>query len=320
MKTVPIARTDLAPGAISLGTNMFGSALDEATAGAVLDAFLAAGGTLIDTAHSYGDWIPGIPRGASECALGRLLAGRARGSYLIATKGCEFDYRAGDYALRVTPAHLAADLEGSLRNLGVDCIDLYWLHRDDPSRPVGEILDALVAHQQAGRIRWFGCSNWSPARIAEAAAYAASIGHAGFVACQPMWGLAVPDPAAQARFAPGGYYEDGYRALHAAGLAMIPYSGQSRGYFSKIDGGAELPADIAALYDHDGNRRKLPLLRELAARHGTDVNGIVLAYLCSQPLPTIPIIGAGSVAQLRASLAATAVTLTGAELQQLRDA
>jgi aryl-alcohol dehydrogenase-like predicted oxidoreductase len=320
MRTVSIAGTDIAPGAICLGTNMFGTALDEAAASGILEAFLAAGGTLIDTAHSYGDWVPGIPGAASERTLGALLERRPRASYLIATKGCEFDYRAGDYALRVTRRHFAEDLEASLRNLRVERIDLYWLHRDDPSRPVSVIVDALIAEQSKGRIRHFGCSNWSPPRIAEAQRYAASLGHRGFAACQPMWGLARPDPEAMQRFAPGGYYEDGYRELHAGGLAMIPYSGQSRGYFSKLDRGAALAPDIAALYDSATNRRKLPVLRELARRHGCDVNAVVLAYLCSQPLPTIPIIGATSAAQLRDSLAALDVRLDTDELQRLRDA
>lgn len=314
--------TQLAVSSLCLGTNMFGSALEPDQAAAILEAFFAAGGNFIDTAHSYGDWVPGIPLAASERSLRTLLAARPRASYVLATKGCEFDYRKGDFALRVTPELLQSDLAGSLETLGVDCIDLYWLHRDDPSRPVGVIVDALIAEQQAGRIRHFGCSNWSVARIKEAQRYAAGLGHPGFVACQPMWGLAVPDREAMQRFAPGGYYEDGYHELHAAGMPMIPYSGQSRGVFSKLAERREaaITEDVKALYCTDANRRKLVVLRELAKRHGTSINAVVLAYLCSQPLTTIPIIGASSARQLQESIAAAALRLDAAELAALRAA
>ena len=137
-----------------------------------------------------------------------------------------------------------------------------------------------------------------------------------------MWGLAVPDREAMMRFAPGGYYEDGYQELHAAGMPMIPYSGQSRGVFSKLAEGREdaISGDVKALYCTDTNRHKLGPVRELAERHGVSVNSIVLAYLCSQPLTTIPIIGASSVRQLQESIAAAALRLDAAELAVLREA
>jgi aryl-alcohol dehydrogenase-like predicted oxidoreductase len=323
MKTIPLPGFAIAPSQLCLGTNMFGTAKDRAGASELLEVYFGAGGNFLDTAHSYGDWIPDIPRAASERMLGELLADRPRDSYLLATKGCEFDYRAGDFALRVTPALMEQDLGESLEHLKTGYVDLYWLHRDDPSRPAAEIVDALIAAQASGRIRLFGCSNWTAARIQEAQAHAASRGHAGFGASQPMWGLAEPDRTVIAGYAPGAYYEDGHQAPHAAGLPQIPYSGQSRGYFSKLAAGKTgeaMGSDIAGVYDHDTNRRKLPVLQTLAARHGCDINAVVLAYLCSQALPTIPIIGASSAAQLRESIAATRITLDAGELRQLHDA
>ena len=143
MQPIAIANTTLTVSPLCLGTNQFGTALDDGRAADILDAFFAAGGNFIDTAHSYGDWIPDAPRAASEHCLGRLLRGRPRDSYVLATKGCEFDYRVG-FAPRVTPALLAEDLAGSLDALGVGCIDLYWLHRDDPSQSVVALIDALI--------------------------------------------------------------------------------------------------------------------------------------------------------------------------------
>ncbi|CAB1369706.1 aldo/keto reductase [Denitratisoma oestradiolicum] len=323
LKKLSLANTDLSVSQLCLGTNMFGTAQPLDKAGEILDTFFAGGGNFIDTAHSYGDWIPDIPNAASERTLGELLKGKPRADYVLATKGCEFDYRKGDYALRVTPALLESDLMGSLALLGVDFIDLYWLHRDDPSCPVREIVDALIDHQQAGHIRYFGCSNWSVDRILEAQQYAASLGHVGFVACQPMWGLAEPDRTAMMSYAPGGYYEDGYQVLHQAGMTMIPYSGQSRGIFSKLAAGMAREAispDVAALYYSDVNLRKVDVLKTIAARRGASVNDIVLAYLTSQTWATVPIIGCSSVVQLRESIDACAIRLDTEELRQLKGA
>lgn len=322
MNKIRLQNTDLDVSELCLGTNMFGTATPQAQAEEILDTFLALGGNFLDTAHSYGDWVPAAPRAASEHVIGAWLQKRKRSDIVLATKGCEFDYRAGDFALRVTPELLEQDLLGSLEALQTDYIDLYWLHRDDPSKPVQAIIDALIGHQQAGRIRYFGCSNWSVARIEEAQAYAQSIGNAGFVACQPLWGLAVPDRNAMQKYCPGGYYEDGYQALHKNGLTMIPYSSQSRGFFSKIAGGnrASLSPDLAELYYHDENLRKLEAVKTRAAQHGVGINDIVLAYLTSQPLPTIPIIGCSRPAQLRESVNACALELDFAELQLLRQA
>lgn len=322
MTRIPLAKTRFTVSQLCLGTNQFGTGMDAGRAAEMLDTFTALGGNFLDTAHSYGDWIPSAPRAASERVLGAWLKGKQRSDYVLATKGCEFDYRAGDFALRVTPELLQRDLSESLEMLQVDHIDLYWLHRDDPARPVQAIVDALIGHQQAGRIRHFGCSNWSIARIEEAQRYAASVGHDGFVACQPLWGLAEPDRQAMLTYAPGGYYEDGYQALHAAGLTMIPYSGQSRGVFTKVAAGGReaLGADVAALYYSERNLRKLEVIKTLAARRGATINEIVLAYLTSQPLPTIPIIGCSSIAQLEESVRACALRLDAAELEQLRQA
>lgn len=322
MQQQQLAGSDLVVSPLCLGTNQFGTSLNDTGAAAILDAFISAGGNFIDTARSYGDWIPDAPRGASECALGRLLAGRDRASLVIATKGCEFDYRAGDFALRVTPVHLREDLAASLDALQCSYVDLYWLHRDDPSRPVEPLIDALIEEQQAGRIRYFGCSNWSPTRITEAQAYAKRIGHAGFLACQPLWGLAEPNRDAMQRYCPGGYYEDGYQSLHAAGLAMIPYSGQSRGVFSKLAQGGEssLNQELLDLYLNDMNKRRLQVVQRLAQVHKASINQVVLAYLLCQKAQTIPIIGASRPAQIIDSVGACALRLSVDELSALQTA
>ena len=322
MKRRRLGRTDLEVSELCLGTNQFGTGVAAERAFELLDRFASLGGNFLDTAHAYGDWVPSGPRSASERVVGRWLAQQDRDAFVVATKGCEFDYRAGDFALRVTPEVLDRDLRGSLDCLGISWVDLYWLHRDDPSQPVGVLVDALIEHQRAGRIRHFGCSNWSVARIEAAQRHAEGRGHGGFAACQPMWGLALPDRAAMQRYSPGGYYEDGYRAPHEAGVPMVPYSAQSRGFFTKLAarGGEGLGDDVAALYLSDENRRKLPVIERIAARHAASINDVVLSYLLSQELPTFPIIGASSADQLEQSVRACALRLDARELRELRAA
>lgn len=310
--------TDLVVSALCYGTNALGTAYDQAASSALLDQFAALGGNFIDTARSYGDWIPGIPAGASERAIGTWLKGKNRADFVIATKGGMVDMRVGDWRPRVTPDDISSDLAESLEHLGVATIDLYWLHSDNPQIPVGPVIDTLIAHQKAGKIRYFGASNWSPARIEEAQAYAASIGHKGFAAIQPFWGLAVPNPEGAAAAGYGFYYADGLQKLHGSGLTMIPYSGQSRGFFSKLaDGEAGIRDDVKAMFLNDTNRARFAVVQKLAALHGVSINEVVLAYLTSQKLQTIPIIGAFRADQMEESVKAVALKLTAAELASL---
>src|SRR6185503_14907537 len=135
-----------------------------------------------------------------------------------------------------------------LDHLGVDRIDLYFLHTDNPEIPVEPIIDALITHREAGRIRHFAASNWAADRIRAANAYAASIGKEGFVASETFWGLAVPDVAAAAQQGYVHYYEGEYEGLHAAGLPIIAYAAQSGGYFTKLASGGAAGEQLAARY------------------------------------------------------------------------
>jgi aryl-alcohol dehydrogenase-like predicted oxidoreductase len=291
-----------------LGTNDFGSKLAADAAEAVLDEFATLGGNFIDTAHSYGDWHPFGPRAASERVIGRWLSRRRREDFVIATKGCEPDSRAraGKRAARLTPADLAIDVRESLECLQIDAIDLYWLHRDDPAQAVEPIIDSLIEQQRAGHIRYFGCSNWSVNRIRQAQSYATRLGHRGFAACQPMWGLAEPNRAAMPQTFLCTYYDEGFRDLHSQGMPMIAYTAQSRGFFSKLaEGGvARLTPLLNDLFCNPPNLRRFEIVQALAARHGVTPNTIVLAYLTSQPFTTVPIIACSTPQQLRASVSA----------------
>lgn len=319
LKKVTLGHTNLTVSRLCYGTNMLGWMLDQGKSNAILDTFAGLGGNFIDTARSYGDWMPDAPVGASERAVGAWLKTQKRDDFVIATKGAFFDMRVGDYRNRVTPDDVAADLAQSLDHLGVDTIDLYFLHMDNPESPVEPIIDALIAHREAGRIRHFAASNWTAERIRAANAYAVSVGKEGFVASETFWGLAVPDAAAAAQQGYQHYYEGEYEDLHAGGLPIVAYAAQSGGYFTKLASGS-VGEQLAARYANPANERRFAIVQSLAEKHGVSINEIALAFLLSQPNQTIAIFGGSSPEQVRDSAKADALTLTAEELAALRNA
>lgn len=319
LSKITLANTDLEVSRMCYGTNMLGWMIDQAGSNAILDTFARLGGNFIDTARSYGDWMPDAPVGASERAIGAWLAGQKREDFVVATKGGFFDMRVGDYRNRCTPADVAQDLAQSLDHLGMESIDLYFLHMDNPEAPVEIMIDALLDHQDAGRIRHFAASNWAAERIEAANAYAKSLGRPGFVASETFWGLAVPDVAAAAQQGYQHYYEGEYEALHDAGLPIIAYAAQSGGYFTKRAKGSEAVGEqLAARYGNPANDARYAAAAALAATRGVSINEIVLAYLLSQPNQTIPIFGGSSPEQVAESVKAAALTLRPEELAQLK--
>ncbi len=325
MQTQQIPGTDLTPSVLALGTVPIGSKLDQAESFALLDAYVAGGGTFIDTARSYSDWLPG-ERSSSEKTIGRWLAARGGGlrdRLVLATKGGHPPLE-NMHSGRLSQTEIRSDLEGSLRDLGTERIDLYWLHRDDLSHPVEDIIDTLSAFVQAGQIRSYGASNWSPARIEAANRYARSAGKPEFVANQMMWSLAEANP--------GSVTDDTLEEMDAATLELhrqtrltaMPYTSQALGFFGgKYARGAALPSTPAAsrvqrTFFNDANFGRLDRVNETAARLGRTPNQVALAYLRAQPFPVFPIIGPRTPDQLADSLAAGDLQL-GAETARWLD-
>jgi aryl-alcohol dehydrogenase-like predicted oxidoreductase len=319
MKKIRIPFTDLVVSAICLGTGDMGSSLSQEDSFRLLDAFAARGGNFLDSALIYADWLP-VERSASEKTIGRWLKQRGnRDRIVVGTKGAHPDL-AAMHIPRLSPGEIQSDLERSLRNLQTEPIDLYWLHRDDPGRPAGEIVETLNAAARAGKIRAFGCSNWRAERIAEAQAYAAQHGLAPFAGDQMLWSLAVPD--FQALGDPTLACMDGalWELHQQSGLAAIPYSSQANGLFAKLERGGweRLPERLQRVY---GSAENVPgrfeRARRLAQAHGLTVNQAALAYLLSQPFPTIPIMSTKRLDQLEDSLGAAEVRFSEAEVRFL---
>ncbi len=318
MQSIPLPNTDLHVSSLCLGTGDFGSGLDQAASFQLLDEFVEGGGNFIDTANIYGDWIPGT-KSSSEKMIGKWLTVRGnRQRMIIATKGAH-PLMTSMNVQRMAPHELIHDIEQSLGHLQTDVIDLYWLHRDDPTRPTGEIIETLAGQVKAGKIRYFGCSNWRVERIRTANEYAAAHGLPGFVADQMLWNAAVldvealPDKSMVAMEAPLYAYHQ------KSGLAAIPYSSQAHGLLHKLaaGNGAAIRPNHQAIYPLQANQKRVAAAQALAQELGVSLTGIVLGYLQSQPFTTIPIIGAQNLPHLQDSMAGDGVRLTSAQVAAL---
>jgi aryl-alcohol dehydrogenase-like predicted oxidoreductase len=342
MRRLAIPSTDLQVAALCLGASDFGATVSQSDAFALLDAYAEQGGNFLDTARIYADWIPNIPRSVSELTLGCWMKARGnRQQIVVATKGGHPDLAAMQRS-RLSPADLVSDIEASLRQLQTDVIDLYWLHRDDPTLPVASIIDTLAQQVKTGKIRYVAASNWRTARIQAALDYAQSRGLTTFVANQPLWSLGEPAPGALGMPGLVSFGQEEADFHRRTGMAVIPYSSQANGFFTKLaQAGKQTPAPkfwanlpglkwlsrkdaaqvlkpaVRKTYLTPANLRRFERVKELAERRQTGVTQIVLAYLTSQPFVTIPIIGCKTLQQLRDSLKASELRLTPEEIDFL---
>jgi aryl-alcohol dehydrogenase-like predicted oxidoreductase len=302
-----IGRTDLDVFPLCLGGNVFGWTANEQQSFAVLDAYAAAGGNFVDTADVYSAWVPGHVGGESETIIGRWMASRGtRGRTIVATKvGMRSDLK----GLGANTIRKAA--EGSLRRLGVDRIDLYFAHADDPETPLEESLRAFDALVKEGKVRYIAASNYTAPRLAKALEISGREGLARYVAVQPHYNLVHR-----------GDYEGALSDLcRREEVACVPYFGLAKGFLTgkyrpgvKVDSAR---ADAARAYLNDRGLRLLSILDDIAAAHRVPVASVSLAWLLAQGVAA-PIASARTVEQLAELLPVANLVLSKEELEVLR--
>lgn len=287
---------------------MFGWSIDEQRSFEVLDGYVAAGGNFIDTADSYGRRGSG-GAGESERIIGRWIAARGnREELVIATKVGMSAELPG-----LSRATIRRGIEGSLERLGIETVDLYYAHRDDPDTPLRETLGAFAGLIDEGRIRYAAASNYSAERLEEAMRVGQEPGMASYVALQPHYNLMERRE-----------YEGELRSVcERYGLACIPYFGLARGFLTgkyRRDGpeiDSPRAAGVRASYFNERGFAVLGALQEIAAAHGTAVAAVALAWLLAQPTVLAPIASATSTEQLAELVACVDLQLTPAELERL---
>jgi aryl-alcohol dehydrogenase-like predicted oxidoreductase len=304
--------------AFCLGALPFGTTVDETTAVEILDLFVEAGGTFIDTSDNYACWVEGATGHESELVLGRWLADRKiRDQVVLATKvgarpSSERDAAPGEREGLATRT-VRAGIEGSLRRLGTDHVDLYYAHIADPGTPVEESVAAFSALVTEGRTRLVGCSNHPVDLLRRERSLAADEGLAPFRVIQQRHTYLRPRP--DAVFGVQEYVTGGLLDYVAdqPDLSLLAYSILLNGAYTRPD------RPFPEQYDRPDAARRLAVLHEVAAEAGATPNQVVLSWLLHGEPPVLPVIGVSSAGQLRECLDAVDLDLDR-ELRERLDA
>ena len=297
MRHVRLGRTGLSVSCLCLGTMTFGLQCDEAASGAILDRAVAGGITFLDTADVYplGGGLDTV--GRTEEILGRWLQGR-RHDFVIATK-CVGAMSARPWDRGSSRKHILDAIEGSLRRLGTDYVDLYQLHHPDPETSIDETLRALDDVVRSGKARYVGCSNFRAWQVARALGRSEVLSVARFDSVQPRYNL---------------LFRQVERELlplcQEEGLGVIPYNPLAGGFLSgkhrretgPTAGTRFTLANAARLYSerywHEREFATVEALRPLAAEAGLSLARLAVAWVLAHPAITAPIIGASRPEQL----------------------
>ena len=305
-----LGATDLRIAPLVLGGNVFGWTADQTTSFAVLDAFVAGGGTMIDTADAYSAWVPGHSGGESESVIGAWLkhSGK-RDQVQIASK---VGMLPGDGGEKLAPARIAAACDASLRRLGVETIDLYFAHQDDEAVPQEEVLAAFGKLVDAGKIRALGASNFHAKRLKSANDVVREMDLPRYHVLQPEYNLVSRHK-----------FEGELQSFCVENnIGVVPYYGLASGFltgkyrnaddFSKSVRGGRMQEFL------DGNGPAvLAAMDSIAEETGASLARIALSWLKEQPAVTAPIASATSVEQVEDLLGAMNLTLTTEQLDRL---
>jgi aryl-alcohol dehydrogenase-like predicted oxidoreductase len=305
-----LGRTDIAITPLMLGGNVFGWTADEKTSFAVLDAFVDAGGDAIDTADVYSAWVPGHQGGESESVIGRWLkTSGKRNQVVIGTKVGMWPKQLG-----IKRDNILEACDGSLKRLGVETIDLYWLHRDDEATSAEDYIDALDSLVKAGKVRAIGASNFKPARFEEGLKESDKTGKARFSAQQPEYNLMNRD--IEAELMPLCVREQ---------VSLLPYYGLASGYLtgkyrSEADKAKSPRGQRMDKYMQGKGPAVLKALDAVGARHDATPAQIALAWVMAKPAIAAPIASATSVDQVQELMGALRVKLTAGDVAELDEA
>jgi aryl-alcohol dehydrogenase-like predicted oxidoreductase len=306
---IPLPGTDLTVHPLCLGGNVFGWSADARESFELLDDYAEAGGNFVDTADSYMWRAPGNSGGESEQIIGNWMAARGnRDDMVIATKVGSWPEQPG-----LSPENIRTAVQGSLRRLRTDRIDLYYAHRDDPDTPLEQTVAAFDQLVRAGTVRYVAASNYDAPRLAEALDVADRNGMARYVAAQPHYNLMERD-----------FERDLAGLLDKQGLSCLPYFGLAKGFltgkYTRDTPVRSVRAEGVAEYLDDRGRRVLGVLAEVASAHGVAQAAVALAWLASRPTVSTPIASARTREQLAELLAMADLSLTGEELDRLTEA
>jgi len=312
MQHRPLGRSGLSIAPLVFGGNVFGWTAEETVSHRLLDAFVDGGFNAIDTADVYSAWVPGHAGGESESVIGRWLKARGRrDDVLILTKVAMWPAQPG-----LSAANIISAVEGSLKRLQTDYIDLYQAHQDDADTPMDETLETFDRLIKAGKVRAIGASNFSPARLDEALKVSAEHGLARYESIQPKFNL----------------YDRGEvegaldTVTKREAIGVIPYYGLAAGFLTgKYRTAADLEGKargrtVARDYLNPRGLKVLAALDEAAQAVSASQAQVALAWIMAHPSITAPIASATSVEQLTELMGAASLVLPAEVIERLNAA
>ncbi|WP_194396359.1 aldo/keto reductase [Microbacterium atlanticum] len=308
MTRIGTSDLDILP--LVLGGNVFGWTVDPEQSFALLDAFHAGGGTLIDSADSYSHWVPGNVGGESETIIGQWLASRKPVGVAVSTKVSGHPASPG-----LSAKNVRTGVEASLKRLGVETIDVYYAHYDDPATPLEEAVGVFDDLVREGLIRYPALSNFTGERIRAWVDCARDAGLAQPIAIQPEYNL-VHRNEVEADIIP---------VAEELELSLLPSSGLASGfltgkYRSQDAEGSDSPrAGDAARYANAQGLRIIDTLEDIGRTHGASIAATALAWVRHQPTVAAPLASASRLDQIDDLLAGARLELTEDELARLDD-
>lgn len=313
MKKRKLGDSGLAVAPLAFGGNVFGWTVDVQRSFNLLDAFIAAGFNLIDTADVYSRWVPGNQGGESETIIGKWLKQTGnRKNVVIATKvGKEM----GPAKKGLSRAYILRAVEESLQRLQTDYIDLYQSHADDPDTPLEETLEAYGELLKEGKVRAIGASNYSAERLSQALEVSKHHGYPRYQSLQPLYNL----------YDRADYETKLERVALEKNVGVIPYFSLGSGfltgkYRSESDLTKSARGEMVKKYLDDRGFRILQALDEVSKRLDSTPAQVSLAWLIMRPSITAPIASATSSGQLADLVEGTRLKLDDSSIELLNQA
>jgi len=302
---------------ISFGAGIFDNYSKRDDYFRLLDIYFEKGGNVIDTARVYCDWCES-GKDTSEKIVGEWIkySGIERKNIIVVTK-CAHPPLDDMFKNRLTKKEINSDIDRSLELLGLDNVDILFLHRDNADALLDEVIDTLDEVKSIGKTKFIGASNWTAERIKQANDYALTANKTPFSISQISYSLAVTTPKECGDETLVCMNNKEYSFYKSNNFPVMAFASQGKGFFSKYLAMDELTKKIQSRFYSEQNLQRAEVVKRLCEEKGASPAAVALAFITSQPMPTSAIIGMSSAEQLLDSLSIPDLELTISDIRRL---
>jgi aryl-alcohol dehydrogenase-like predicted oxidoreductase len=308
MRALPLGNTGVKVSAFCLGTMYFGSRTDRQMSWRLLDRYVEAGGSFLDTANIYAHWVSGCVGGESETLLGEWMREHKNRSHMFVATKVGFQYPGVERGLRAR--QIVEECDKSLRRLGVETIDLYYAHVDDRNTRIEETMDAFDRLVKAGKVRFIGASNFLAWRLEEASWVSRTHGWAEYCCIQQRHSYVRPKPGTS--FDPQiAATDDLLDCCRVRGITMLAYSPLLGGAYCRDDRAFE------GQYLGPDTDARIAALKAVGKEVGATTNQVILAWMVQSDPPVLPLVGTSTIEQMEENLGALEIELSPEQMARL---